>query len=157
MRQVKASTPTSDRPVPDETPTHVAPKTTPGGILPHMDAEDTPYTMVSIMVMSGVDDGLVLSLDSESEGRMEDGVWVLSLGRREENDVCLRNDTFVSRVHGFLRLDGGVWQLVDNDSKNGTFLEDVDEDRQVTGTVPLRSGQLFRLGRTWLRLQADDA
>ena len=52
--------------------------------------------MVSIMVMSGVDDGLVLSLDVESNGRMVDGDWLLGIGRREENDVCLRSDTFVS-------------------------------------------------------------
>ncbi len=112
--------------------------------------------MVSIMVMSGVDDGLVLSLDVESNGRMVDGDWLLGIGRREENDVCLRSDTFVSRDHAQLRLSEGHWWLIDNDSKNGTFLEDDEDDQQVTGQVEILPGQLFRIGRTWLRLQLTD-
>jgi len=112
--------------------------------------------MVSIMVMSGVDDGLVLNLDAESDGRAVDGDWVLSIGRREENDVCLRSDTFVSRDHAQLRLSEGRWWLIDNDSKNGTFLENDEDDSPVIGQVPLQPGQLFRIGRTWLRLQVVD-
>lgn len=112
--------------------------------------------MVSIMVMSGVDDGMNLNLDPESDGQQVGSAWVLSIGRKEDNDICLRNDTFVSRVHAHLRREGDRWTLIDNDSKNGSFLEEDDDDRQIKGEAPLRPGQLFRLGRTWLRLQEDD-
>jgi pSer/pThr/pTyr-binding forkhead associated (FHA) protein len=112
--------------------------------------------MVSIMVMSGVDDGMVLNLDVETDGRSVDGDWILSIGRREENDICLRNDTFVSRDHAQLRQSTDRWWLIDNESKNGTFLETDEDDSQVIGRVPLQPGQLFRIGRTWLRLQTTD-
>lgn len=109
--------------------------------------------MISIMVMSGVDDGIVINLAPESDGQRVDDDWILNIGRRDENDITLRNDSFISRDHAQLRLAGGRWTLIDNDSKNGTFLESDDEDQQVHGQVPLHVGQLFRIGRTWLRLQ----
>lgn len=110
---------------------------------------------VSITIMSGVDDGQVMDLDAETHGTQTDASWVLSIGRRDESDILLRNDSFVSRDHASLRHTHGCWWLTDNDSKNGTFLETDEDDIPVRGTVALEAGQLFRIGRTWLRLTSE--
>jgi len=107
---------------------------------------------VEIMIMSGVDDGLVLRLD-DKDGQLVGDDWALTIGRREDNDICLRNDTFISRDHAILRKQGDQWFLEDCGSKNGTYIETPDADARVTTPVPIAPGQLFRIGRTWLRLQ----
>ncbi len=112
-------------------------------------------TAISIGIMSGVEDGSVLLLEPGSNGSMTEEGWTISIGRREENDLCLRNDTYVSRYHALIHLRGGGWWLEDCNSKNGTFIEDADEDARVSGTIPLEPGQYFRVGRTWLRLQVS--
>lgn len=112
-----------------------------------------------VMVMSGVEDGSLLKLRPDKTGELHDEQWSLSIGRRDENDLCLRNDTFVSRQHARLHWRDDRWWLEDCDSTNGTFLENMDDfflDRRVKGIVPLDEGQLFRVGRTWLRIQPNE-
>ncbi len=108
---------------------------------------------VSLMIMSGVDDGLLLSYSAQDDGRLTHSEWILTIGRRDESDVCLRNDTFISRDHARLHWRDDQWSLEDCDSKNGTYIEGGDDDVRVSGTVMLEPEQLFRIGRTWLRLQ----
>jgi pSer/pThr/pTyr-binding forkhead associated (FHA) protein len=111
---------------------------------------------VDIMIMSGVDDGLLLTFSTANEdGVLNENEWMLTLGRRDDNDVCLRNDTYTSRYHARLHLrDGHCW-LEDCDSKNGTFIEEDAEDARISGTIELHPGQLFRVGRTWMRVQTE--
>ena len=117
---------------------------------------NTDDLQVEIMVMSGVEDGLVLTYSVDSgDGVYEDDEWIITLGRRDDNDVCLRNDTFSSRYHARLTLRDQAWWLEDCGSKNGTFIEQDDEDARVSETTRLAAGQLFRVGRTWLRIQAE--
>lgn len=107
---------------------------------------------VGIMLMSGVDDGLLLTFGDDA-GSQDGGDWTLTIGRKEDNDVCLRNDTYSSRYHAKLHRRDQGWWLEDCDSKNGTFIEDNVDDQRVTGTIPLSDGQLFRVGRTWMCIQ----
>ncbi len=112
-----------------------------------------------VMVMSGVEDGSLLKFRPDKTGELHEEQWSLNIGRRDENDVCLRNDTFVSRQHARLHWRDERWWLEDCDSTNGTFLENMDDfflDRRVKGIVPLDEGQLFRVGRTWLRIQPNE-
>ena len=112
---------------------------------------------VDITIMSGVDDGQQLTFASASgDGTYEHDTWVLTLGRRDDNDVCLRNDTYTSRLHAKLHFRDGSWWLEDCDSKNGTFIEENDEDARVSGMIELNPRQLFRVGRTWMRISADE-
>ena len=60
-----------------------------------------------------------------------------------------------SRNHARLYLRGEHWWLEDCNSKNGTFIEEDDEDARVSGMIELSPGQLFRVGRTWLRIQTE--
>jgi pSer/pThr/pTyr-binding forkhead associated (FHA) protein len=109
------------------------------------------------MVMSGVDDGLLLSFSTENgDGLPEPEAWVIRMGRRDDNDICLRNDTFSSRYHARLHWKSDGWWLEDCESKNGTFVENQDDDARVSGTIPVEIGQLFRVGRTWLRIQETE-
>jgi pSer/pThr/pTyr-binding forkhead associated (FHA) protein len=109
---------------------------------------------ITIAVMSGVEDGSELALTNSSSGSTTPEGWTISVGRREENDVCLRNDTYISRYHALIHYRDAAWWLEDCNSKNGTFIEDADDDARVIGTIAIEPGQFFRVGRTWLRLQA---
>jgi pSer/pThr/pTyr-binding forkhead associated (FHA) protein len=109
---------------------------------------------LDVMVMSGVDDGLLLNLSTvNGDGKLSDDKWIITVGRREDSDICLRNDTYASRQHAFLHWEHDRWWLEDCKSRNGTYIEDTDGDAVVSGIVPLNLGQLFRVGRTWLRIQ----
>lgn len=113
---------------------------------------------LNIMIMSGVDDGSLLrcSLD-QGDGHLEDKNWVVSIGRHDNNDICLSNDTFVSRHHACIySQDQQLW-IEDQASTNGTYIETSPyQDLQITEKTPLQPGQLFRVGRTWLRIEAAE-
>jgi pSer/pThr/pTyr-binding forkhead associated (FHA) protein len=48
----------------------------------------------------------------------------MTIGRGAECDLALGWDSKVSRVHAELRRVGGEWLLIDNGSRNGTFLNE---------------------------------
>lgn len=108
-----------------------------------------------VMIMSGVEDGSLLNFDSDNgDGQLkDDGKWLISIGRVEDKDICLRNDTFVSRQHAYLIWEQNQWWLQDCDSTNGSFIESGDVDARVSGTVPLKPGDLFKIGRTSLCIE----
>jgi len=109
------------------------------------------------MIMSGVDDGSLLRPSvTNGDGSVTQGTWTLTIGRHDNNDICLSNDTFVSRYHAKLQILGQECWLVDSDSTNGTYVEVAGslDDKQIAERTRLQSGQLFRVGRTWLRVEA---
>lgn len=112
---------------------------------------------LSLMIMSGVEDGTLLEFaTAKGDGEALSDKWTLSIGRRDENDICLRNDTYVSRQHARLHLKNDDWWLEDLNSTNGSFIENPDDffdDQPVKGFVQLAEDRLFRVGRTWLRIQ----
>jgi pSer/pThr/pTyr-binding forkhead associated (FHA) protein len=115
---------------------------------------------LDVMIMSGVEDGSLLKYNASSgDGQSTAQTWTLTIGRRDDNDICLRNDTYVSRQHAKIHWQNAAWWLEDLDSTNGSFIENSEnsfEDTRVYGKIPLKSGQLFRVGRTWLRIQAAE-
>lgn len=112
---------------------------------------------INIMIMSGVEDGTLLEFaTANNDGEAADDKWTLTIGRRDENDICLRNDTYISRKHAKLHWKNKLWWLEDLNSTNGTFVENPDnffDDRAVKGFIKLKDNQVFRVGRTWLRIQ----
>jgi pSer/pThr/pTyr-binding forkhead associated (FHA) protein len=74
---------------------------------------------------------------------------VCSIGRGEENDVRIRDDT-VSLTHATLLRKGGAWFVVDLRSMNGTY---VDGSR-VSGERELHTGARVRLGGVELTFRA---
>lgn len=115
---------------------------------------------ISITFMSGPFDGRTLSFEQPEAGEEK----VLLIGRREGCDIHLHFDSQASRIHARLGILAipvtasesvenpymlGFW-LEDGNSRNGTFLE--RDKNPIKGRVSLRPGVLFRVGRTWLRL-----
>lgn len=117
-----------------------------------------PRREFSVTYMSGPLDGKKLSFAQPAIGEER----VLLIGRREGSDIHLPFDSQVSRIHaklGCMSLpannDGGnggilAFWLEDGGSRNGTFIE--KDDEPIISRVSLRPGVLFRIGRTWLRL-----
>ncbi len=90
---------------------------------------------VKLEVLSGPMDGHIFQFNHSVE-----------IGR--EAKLKLPVDRFVSRRHAAIEIKGACVYLTDNNSTNGTF---IDEER-IHGTVPLKNGQIFRIGRTWLEI-----
>ncbi|MDT7569771.1 MAG: transport system ATP-binding/permease protein, partial [Pseudonocardiales bacterium] len=57
---------------------------------------------------------------------------VVSIGRAPENTVVL-NDLLVSRRHALLRRSGTQWELLDNHSANGTYVNGTRITRAIIG------------------------
>lgn len=115
---------------------------------------------ISITFMSGPLDGKTLHFEQPDIG----DELVLSIGRREGCDIHLPFDNQVSRLHARLgcRVQAvsssesvinpfllEFW-LQDMSSRNGTFVENRRDP--LDGRIGLRPGALFRVGRTWMRL-----
>lgn len=115
---------------------------------------------LSITFMSGPLDGQTLRFEQPDIG----DELILHYGRREGCDIHMPFDNQVSRLHARLGCKSSLvtatdsvvepfilsFWLEDLDSRNGTFLE---RDKQpMKGRVSIRPGSLFRIGRTWLRL-----
>jgi hypothetical protein len=115
---------------------------------------------ISITFMSGPYDGKALSFEQPEVGEER----VLLIGRREGCDLHLNFDSQASRLHARLgcasvpvsaseSVDGAFmlsFWLEDGNSRNGTFME--KEKLPIRGRVSVRPGSLFRVGRTWMRL-----
>lgn len=105
-------------------------------------------------------DGKTLMFDQPESGEER----VITIGRRDTCDIHMSFDNQVSRLHAKL---GCTYQpvtetnetsapailqfwLEDCHSRNGTFVEKLPE--RIEERIQLRPGTLFRIGRTWLRL-----
>jgi hypothetical protein len=73
----------------------------------------------------------------------------ITIGRAEACDIGLFGDAAVERLHARILQRGGDYFLADNGSPAGTFVN----DRRVVEPVPLRSGDVIRLGRSVLRFR----
>lgn len=115
---------------------------------------------ISLTYMSGPYDGKILRFDQPDIG----DETIITIGRREGCDIYMAFDNQVSRLHARLGCASlsmtssesvtnpyvlTFW-LEDTGSRNGTFIE--KEKDALRGRVNLRPGTLFRIGRTWLRL-----
>ncbi len=93
--------------------------------------------------MSGAEDGREVVPSST----------VVSIGREERNAVVVLYDSRISRRHAQLELVGDRVRLRDLSSRNGTYLED---GTRIVEPTEIPSGSLFRLGRTWLKVDLVD-
>jgi class 3 adenylate cyclase len=74
----------------------------------------------------------------------------VTVGRRLENDVTLSWDSEVSRAHARLLRGPEGWSLVDEGSRNGSYLN----GERITGRRPLRDGDVLRFGDTVVLFRA---
>lgn len=114
---------------------------------------------ISVTFMSGPLDGKTLTFDQPNLGEQK----IITIGRRDTCDIHLGFDNQVSRLHARLgcvsnavtETDSSLpallsFWLEDSNSRNGSFVEK-DPD-PLMERINLRPGILFRIGRTWLRL-----
>lgn len=102
---------------------------------------------ITIVVLSGSEPGspdLSLTLDSPR----------VVIGRGEGCEVRLP-DASVSGRHASLRQRGGEYVILDEGSRNGTYLGPVRLPPQTPRVV--RSGERVRVGRVWLEVQIGPA
>ena len=103
--------------------------------------------------MSGPDDGLVHSVKGNFTHDDRVDIWRcrFTIGRRETCDVCVPFDTLVSRLHASIAItpDGQIW-VKDEESRNGTF---AGRERLSVVPIELRQGDMFKVGKTLLRLE----
>lgn len=85
-----------------------------------------------LIVRRGPSEGTSFVLDADE----------VHVGRSDDNDVTL-DDVTVSRQHARFRRTEGVWQLVDLDSLNGTY---VNRDR-IDGQATLAGGDEVQIGK----------
>jgi len=114
---------------------------------------------LSVIVLSGAEDGRTHTFLQGHEGYESEDSWSLSVGRRNDNDLCLQFDTFASRQHAKLHWKNKQWWLEDCNTVNGTFLENTSDffsEERIKGIIPIQEGELFRIGRTWLRIQPNE-
>ena len=78
----------------------------------------------------------------------------LVIGRGEGCDVRLP-DASVSHRHASIRQRGGEYVILDENSRNGTYLDRVRLPPQTPRA--LRSGERVRVGRVWLELRLEPA
>ncbi len=105
---------------------------------------------LTITMMSGPRDGESLSFavtNPTSRSPM-----VLTIGRREGSDIRINYDSQVSRLHAHIGFTGEEFWIEDMGSRNGTFV--YDERVKEGDRISVPPGTLFRVGRTWLRLDA---
>jgi len=76
----------------------------------------------------------------------------LLIGRDPQSHVVLAEPS-VSRRHAQIEMSGDGLYLRDLSSRNGTYLED---GTRITDATPIQPGTLFRLGRTWLKVDLVD-
>jgi pSer/pThr/pTyr-binding forkhead associated (FHA) protein len=75
---------------------------------------------------------------------------VTSIGRAPSNTIII-SDTYASSQHALLTWREGQWWLEDQDSRNGTLL---NETRIAAPTV-VSAGDVVGIGRTQLKLELD--
>ncbi|RJR35575.1 MAG: FHA domain-containing protein [Deltaproteobacteria bacterium] len=99
------------------------------------------HLKISVEILSGPLDGLEFHFDQAT----------VSVGRAENNDLCLGSDQLVSRRHARLGVEEGNLWVEDTQSLNGTYLN----NRRLEAKTPLASGDIFRVGMSELRVRLD--
>lgn len=101
-------------------------------------------SQVTITIMSGPRDGEQYRFPLPKHSQSLE----IQMGRRENCDIPMPYDGQISRLHAKIIYEKGEFWLVDQDSRNGTHIG----AETVRGRRPISPGSMFRLGRTWLRL-----
>ncbi len=79
----------------------------------------------------------------------------VSIGRNYQNDIIL-TDPHICPQHLSLKYYQGIWYLNDNNSVNGTLLENNQDKRQDAHQQVINDGDVIILGKSQLRVLFSD-
>ncbi len=93
--------------------------------------------------LSGEFAGRTVALQSDTESR-------LTIGREPDNTIPLPLDNAVSRRHGVIVPNGSGWDLMDEGSQNGTFVNGM----RIESRAALTDGDTIQVGKSRFRFEA---
>lgn len=96
------------------------------------------------LVVDGADEGRAYALPAAGSLTIGNG--------QNQADVSL-NDLYVARIHCEVRADGSRWEVADQSSSRGTFVN----GQRIDGPRELHPGDVLRVGNSHLRLEAGEA
>ena len=79
----------------------------------------------------------------------------VAIGRNYQNDIIL-TDPHICPKHLSLKYSQGIWHLSDNNSVNGTLLENNLDERQDAHQQVINDGDVIILGKSQLRVLFSD-
>jgi pSer/pThr/pTyr-binding forkhead associated (FHA) protein len=74
--------------------------------------------------------------------------YPIAIGRSSKCEFSFPQDKEVSRIHAVVELRGDHWYLVDQDSTNGSYVN----DQRVTVPFPLKDDDLIQIGEQRLHV-----
>lgn len=80
----------------------------------------------------------------------------IRIGRGADNEVSLADDHTVSERHARIYLESGQWFAEDIGSRNGLFVQSLDQLSRITVPLPLQTGTVLVLGATRLRISLSE-
>ena len=75
----------------------------------------------------------------------------IHIGRDYHNDIIL-SDPHVCPSHLSIELKDGQWKIIDNQTINGSFIENIKEKKHDANEHILRDGDVITLGKSQLRI-----
>jgi len=75
----------------------------------------------------------------------------MTIGRATTNDIALVQDKEISRRHSIISKDGDQYVIQDQNSLNGTFVNDV----AAIGPRPLQNGDIILVGVSYFQFQQE--
>jgi len=99
---------------------------------------------IKITVLSGAEDGKVYRFEKNP----------ITLGRHQDDDVFLPDDSRVSRHHARITKEDGSYFIEDigpqgKGSTNGTYVDQT----KITGKTPIITGQIVGIGTLWIKFE----
>ena len=75
---------------------------------------------------------------------------MISIGRDEVNDIVIRKDPLVSRMHALIEKEGSDYYVMDKGSTNGTYVN--NNPIGSCDRVRVHSGDVITVGKTKLEI-----
>ena len=79
----------------------------------------------------------------------------INIGRDYHNDIIL-SDPHVCPSHISIELHNGQWKVIDNQTVNGTFIENANNKKQQADQHIINDGDILSLGKSQLRILFTD-
>ncbi|HEX3047593.1 MAG TPA: FHA domain-containing protein [Bacillota bacterium] len=110
---------------------------------------------LKLTCLSGMRDGEIIQVQNHPSLAETNDVMEVILGRSEDCMVSFPEDPELSRRHARLlwNVPNSSWRLEDLKSTNGTYLGEFKQAKRISEPVALAYGDVFRVGRTCLRLE----